>query len=110
MANEYQERMARIERNIEFVADHQAKITADLGRIDVTLDRITADIDRHSEAIGGLIQVCRTLVDRQMASEGRVTRLEEGMAEMAAAHKETEERLSAFITFVEKYITSHDGH
>ena len=103
MANDYQERMDRIERNMEFIVEHQAKFSADM-------ERINSDLDRIDAAIGGLLRVSQTLVDHQKAAEARTTRLEEKMAEMAKAHKETEERLSAFIMFVEKYISSHDGH
>ena len=36
--------------------------------------------------------------------------LEASMKGLAEAGKETEARLNAFIVFVEKYISSHDGN
>lgn len=84
-----------MERNMEFIVEHQAKFTVDIDRINETLAK-------HSEAIAGLLQVSRTLIDHQTA-------LDERMAELAAAGKETEERLNAFIAFVEKYISGRNG-
>ncbi len=109
MTDANNERLDRIERHMEFIVEHQAKFLADIGRINATLDR-------HSEAIDGLIRVSQALVDHQTAGEGRMARIEskmveveEKMVEMAEAHRETEERLSTFITFVEKYLSSHNG-
>ncbi len=92
----------QMERTMQFIVDQQAKFSTDIEKINTALAQ-------HNEAIVSLVQVSRTLVDGQIAVEGRLTRLEEKMAEMAEAHKETEERISAFITFVEKYISSRNG-
>ena len=109
MTTEELERIQRIECNMEFVVEHQAKFEADIARINQTLDK-------HNEAIVGLVQISRTLVNSQIAAEGKVSRVEERqtildqkMAELADAERRTDERLDAFITFVEKYISSRSG-
>jgi len=91
-----------MERTMQFILEHQAKFSADIDRINETLAR-------HNEAIVGLVQVSRTLVEHQMRAEARMASIEEKMGSMMDAHRETDERLSAFITFVEKYISSRNG-
>ena len=116
MTNEDRERMQRMERNMEVIVEHQAKFSVDIDRINETLAKHTEMLAKHSEmlgkhneAIGGLLQVSRTLIDHQMAVDERMPKIEVRMAELALAHKETDERLSAFITIVEKYISSRNG-
>lgn len=109
MTNDEMERMERMERNMEFIVAQQAKFSVDIDKINETLAK-------HNEAIVGLLQVSRTLIEHQTATDAQMSELRTEMKEMARAQKELfqaqragEERLDAFITFVEKYISSRDG-
>ncbi len=47
MTNDERERIERMERNMEFIVEHQAKFSVDI-------DRINATLNKHSEAIVAL--------------------------------------------------------
>jgi hypothetical protein len=94
-----------IERNIEFIIEQQAKFSADNERINATLDK-------HNEAIVGLLQVSRTLIDHANATNAQIAELREEIARMQKANEErsrqTDERLNVLINVVEKHITGPD--
>lgn len=116
MTNEERERIKRIEQSIEFILEHQAKFSADIGEIKETAAK-------HNEAIVGLLQISRTLIDHQTAAEAQMGELRSEMKsltsemktlgraqiELFQAQRAGEERLDGFITFVEKYISSRNG-
>ncbi len=94
---------------MEFIVEHQAKFSVDI-------DRHSGMLAKHNEAIGGLIQVSRTLVERQLAAEAQMTELRSEMKQMARAQKElfqvqkaTEKRLDAFVGLVGRYLSGRDG-
>ncbi len=98
-----------MQRTMQFILDQQARFSVDIDKINETLAR-------HNDAIVGLVQVSRTLIDHQAAGEARMVRIEEKMADLAEAQKElsyaqkaADERLTAFMALVEKYISSRDG-
>jgi hypothetical protein len=84
-----------MERAMQFILAQQAKFEADLTRISETMDK-------HAEGIGGLLQISRTLINSQIAAEGRMAIIEEKMTELAAAEKRTDQRLDSFIDFFER--------
>jgi hypothetical protein len=98
MSNEDLERVRRIERHIESILEQQAKFDSDIARISEALDK-------NREAVTGLLQVSRTLINSQIGAEGRMAKIEERMAELAAAEKRTDERLDSFINFFERYMS-----
>ena len=107
---------AEMERTMQFIVEHQAKFSVDIDKINETLakhnaaiDKINETLAKHNEAIVGLLQVSRTLIDHQTGADARMAKIEENMAEMAQAHKETDQRLSKLITVVERYISGRDG-
>ena len=109
MTSEEIERIRRIERNMEFVVEHQAKFEADITRINETLAK-------HNDAIVGLIQVSRTLIDHQAATDAQMSELRaetkaiaQAQRELFQAQRASDGRLDAFITFVEKYISRRNG-
>jgi hypothetical protein len=95
MTNEDLERFQRIERNIEFVAEQQARFSSDMQQVREVLHT-------HSEALVTVVGLVGRLGERMEQVEAR-------MAELAAAGKDTEERLNTFISFVEKYISGRNG-
>jgi len=109
MTNDELERIQRIERNMEFIVEHQAKFEADIGEIRGAIREVRETAAKHNDSIVGLVQISRTLIDSQIAAEGRMARIEEKMAELAEAEKHTDQRLDAFIDFFERYLSSRNG-
>jgi chromosome segregation ATPase len=109
MTNEELERIQRIERNMDFIVEHQAKFEVEIARINETLNRHNEALDRHAESLAGLLQVSRALINDQVAAGGRLAALEEKQARADERVAELAEKVDAFITFVEKYISSRNG-
>lgn len=96
---------------MQFIVEQQAKFSVDIDRINEAIDgineaigKISEAIAKHDNAIVVLLQVSRTLIDHQTTVDSQMGELRAEMKEMARAHRETDERLSAFITYVGKYI------
>jgi hypothetical protein len=94
-----------MERAMQFILAQQAKFDADIARVTEAIDRSQAVVAQHTEGIAGLLQISRTLINSQIAAEGRMAIIEEKMAELAAAEKRTDERLDSFIDFFERYMS-----
>lgn len=115
---------------MEFVLEQQAKFYTDIGsingaitkineaitKINEAITKINGTLAKHNEAIVGLVQVSRTLVDHQIAMDAQMAELGSGvnglrseMEKMARAHRESDERLSAFITLMERYLRGRNG-
>jgi chromosome segregation ATPase len=109
MTNEEFERIQRIERNMDFIVEHQAKFEVEIARINETLNRHNEALDRHAEGLAGLLQVSRALINDQVAAGGRLATLEEKHAQADERVAELAARVDVFITFVEKYISSRNG-
>lgn len=87
--------MDDLEKTMRFIVEQQAQFAADIQQIREVLST-------HSGAIVTVVNLVGKLAEAQVASEANI-------AELAAAAKGTENRLNAFIVFVEKYISSHNG-
>jgi predicted nucleic acid-binding Zn-ribbon protein len=98
-----------MERTMQFIVEQQAKFEVDIAEVREAISEVKATAVKHNESIVGLLKISRTLIDSQVAAEGRMTRLEDKMLELAAAEKRTDERLDAFIDFFERYMSSHNG-
>jgi hypothetical protein len=94
--------MDDLEKTMRFIVEQQAQFSVDIQQIREVLST-------HSGAIVTVVNLVGKLAEAQAAAQVRVSGLETKMLELAAAGKETEARLNAFIVFVEKYISSHDG-
>ncbi len=93
-----EERFDRIERQLEFLATHQAQLSASLE----TLREVST---RHDTQITRLVDVAGSLV-RIGEEQGR--RMEEGFAKLTESQRRTNERLNALINAVERYFSN--GH
>ncbi len=87
---------------MEFIVAQQAQFAADMQQVREVLHT-------HSDAIVSLTGMVGKIAEAHTVLATRMTELETKMGELAAAGKETEERLNAFITFVEKYISGRNG-
>jgi prefoldin subunit 5 len=106
----------QMERTIQFILEAQAQLTANMQKHDELIVRHDEAIASHDEAIASHdeaiarhdqeIQTVTDLIGRLALAE---TNLVAQMNRLAEAQAETTERLNAFITFVEKYISSRNG-
>jgi chromosome segregation ATPase len=98
-----------MERAMEFILKQQAQFSADIQRINETLDRHTEAIVAltgwHSKLVEAQIQ----LTEVQQGHDARIATIETKIAELAEAGLRTDERLDALITTVERYISSRNG-
>lgn len=116
MKDNEKERIERMERNMEFIVSHQARFAADIQQVRDAQAQFAADMQQvrevlhtHSKALVSLTGMVGRIAEAHAALAARTTDLEGKMMELAAAGIQAEDRLSAFITFVEKYISSHNG-
>lgn len=105
--------MDDLEKTMRFIVDQQAQFTVDIRKLRETqaefakefavdLRQVREVLSTHSGAIVTMVNMIGKLAEAQAATEANI-------AELAVAGKETENRLNAFIVFVEKYISSHNG-
>jgi hypothetical protein len=92
-----------IDRTIQFILQHEAEVFARIDRLSVASERHDREISQLTNLVGRLAQAEIHLVERMDALAGR-------MDTLAAAHKETDERLNALIVTVERYIAGRDGN
>lgn len=107
---------AEMERTMQFLLEQQAQLTANVQRhdeqiaeVNEQIAQLTANVQRHDGHIGQVTDLVGRLAQAEIRLVERMTDLEGRMAELATAGKETQERLDAFITFVEKYISGRNG-
>jgi len=105
-----------MERAMEFILKQQAQFSADIQRINETLDRHNDAFGKHTEAIvaltgwhGKLVEAQIQLTEVQQGHDARIATIETKIADLAEAGKRTDERLDALITTVERYISSRNG-
>lgn len=98
-----------MERTMHFILEQQAKFDADVAELRAAIGDVKETAAKHNESIVGLLKISRTLIDSQIAAEGRMAKIEEKMAELAAAEKRTDERLDSFIDFFERYMSRNSG-
>jgi hypothetical protein len=104
-----------MERAIEFILKQQAQFSADIQRINETLDRHNEVFRKQTDALvaltgwhGKLVEAQIHLTEVQQGHDARIATIETKLAEIAEAGKRTDERLDALITTVDRYISSRD--
>ena len=98
-----------IDHTMQFILEQQAQFATDILQVRDVLGEQSRLLGTQSQAIVSLVGMIGELKDVQSSHEKRLTTLETAMAELAAAGRETQERLNAFIVFVERYISGRDG-
>lgn len=105
MTPEERDRYDRIDRLLEFLANNQAQLSAESGRLSAELDTLKEITAMHSaqiEAHGKQIEA----QGKQIAELGNfVFRLGHVVEEQAAAQARTDERLNTLIGVVERYFS-----
>ena len=102
MTDEELERFRRIERNLDFVVQNQAQFDARMSRIEGSLAQV---IVKHA----GLADVVMKLAESQVALADSHRQLADSERRLNIEMAELKDRVDAFITFVEKYISSRNG-
>ena len=95
-----------MERTMQFILEQQAQISGNVQRHDENLLAIETKLQGLEEVVLKLADSHVLLVNshKELAS-----RLAESHGRLEEAQAETQERLNAFIVFVEKYISSRNG-
>ncbi len=99
----------QMERTIQFILEHQAQLTASLQKHDEVLAQLERNVARHDQEIQTVTDLIGRLAVAETRLVERIDTFDERMNRLAQAQAETTERLNAFITFVEKYISSRNG-
>ena len=110
MTPEEQERCERINRQLEFLANnqaqlsaHQAQVSADIENLKQIAATYTTQIVRLADTVLSLARVVEEQ-GRRLEEESR--RTEERFREVASFQAHTDERLSALIAVVERYFSN----
>jgi hypothetical protein len=101
-----------VDKKIAFILDMQAQFETNMGKLASNLARSETNIDKFRDSVVDLKVTVADLagVVRESAklSDGRFTRLDQRMLELADAQKTTDERLNALISVVERHNTGPD--
>jgi len=98
-----------MERTMQFILDQQARISGNIQWHDEHLSRIEVNMERLGGNMQRLEDVVLKLADSHILLVNSHKELAEALKRLQEAQTETQERLNAFIVFVEKYISSRNG-
>ena len=87
-------------KTIEFILEQQAQFVT-------RMERDEARLTRLEDAFTTLVNIARITDERLDTMESRLSTLAESMATLAEAEAHTDQRLSALIDVVERYISSN---
>jgi len=109
MTNDELDRINRIERNLEFIAEHQARFESHRQQMEEQQRRTEANLDRTEANLDRLTIQHAAREDVVMKLAQSHVQLVDSHRRLAEAQAHTDERLDAFIIFVEKYISGRNG-
>ena len=98
-----EERFERMERQMEFLAQNQAELTANVGTLKQDLLALARIVQQHVVSTEARFQ---TVAERFQTVADQFQRVDESMESLAKAQRSTEERLNALITVVEHYFSN----
>ena len=118
MTPEENERYERFERQMEFLANHQAQLAADLESLkdenrvhSMQIAEHSKQIAEHSRQISQLgdfiLRIGRIVEEQARLADERMARTDEQMARSNEQMARTDERLNALINIVERHISKH---
>jgi len=103
---------AEMEKAVEFILNQQAAATTSLGTLSTKVDQLTEDVMAlkeiarpQTQSLDQLATIVQGLADGQAKLTESQTKLTDGQAKLVEAQRRTDERLNAFITVVERYIS-----
>ena len=92
-----------MERQMEFLAQNQAELTANVGTLKQDLLALARIVQQHVVSTEARFQ---TVAERFQMVADQFQRVDESMESLAKAQRSTEERLNALITIVERYFSN----
>src|SRR5438034_10138727 len=98
-----EERFERMELQMEFLAQNQAELTANVGTLKQDLLALARIVQQHVVSTEARFQ---TVAERFQTVADQFQRVDESMESLAKAQRSTEERLNALITIVERYFSN----
>src|SRR5437773_1637692 len=98
-----EERFERMERQMEFLAQNQAELTANVGTLKQDLLALARIVQQHVVSTEARFQ---TVAEQFQMVADQFQRVDESMESLAKAQRSTEERLNALITVVEHYFSN----
>jgi len=104
------ERFERIERQLEFLASHQAQLSSALERLSANLAQVTEDLKRVTEIVGSHTEQIGQLIDlvmrfgRVVEEQGRSTY--DRLDRLVDAQVRTDQRLNLLIGVVERFLSN----
>lgn len=98
-----------MERTMQFIFDQQAQISANVQRHDENLLVIETKLQGLEDVVLKLADSHVLLVTSHKQLADGLSRRQEAHKRLEEAQAESQERLNAFISFIEKYISSRNG-
>jgi len=98
-----EERFERMELQMEFLAQNQAELTANVGTLKQDLLALARIVQQHVVSTEARFH---TVAERFQTVADQFQRVDESMESLAAAQRVTEERLNALIIIVERYFSN----
>ncbi|HZH31442.1 MAG TPA: hypothetical protein VEY11_11825 [Pyrinomonadaceae bacterium] len=100
------------QRTMRFILEQQAQLTATVGRLSETVERISGKVDRTADGISSLLAIAE-IHDREIgelresvnAMQESVNAMRDSVTAVDERGRETDERLNALINTVERYIS-----
>ncbi len=105
MTPEERERYDRIDRQLEFLAAHQAQLTSNIASHDAQIAENSRQIAQHSQQIAEHSRQIGQLVGVMASMAHIVEDTDEHFKALAESQRRTDQRLSAFINAVERYMS-----
>ncbi len=103
MTPEEKERYDRIDRQLEFLAAHQAQLSSDLADLKSIVAMQSEQIAKHDEQIGGLREAIGTQSGQVQSLADTVLRLARIIDER---DRQTDAKINALIGVVERYFSN----
>ena len=113
----HEERFERIERHVEFLAQNQAELTANMGTLRQELLELARIVQQHVfttetrfqavvERFEGVAKQFQGVAERFEGVVGHVHEVDEAIKSLTHAQRITEERLNALVIVVERYFSN----
>jgi methyl-accepting chemotaxis protein len=97
-----------VERAIQFILEQQTRITSEMQELEMTLqqkEKFASQLSRLTDVVNKMTDIVGRVIDVQTNSTEEMSAIAHKVVELGEKDKEIEERLDAFILFVERYIS-----